>query len=79
MINIYKEIKMKVYHYYSNEFNNSCKRFELSVEGIKFYKNIQNFLLYLSENQVIGGWEFNDVNRKNFYYKLTMHMFHHHN
>ena len=57
---------------YLNEFDNLlCERFELPVGEVKFYKNAQGFLLYLSENKVIGGWEVNDVKRKNFYYKLT--------
>lgn len=56
---------MKIYNYGIG--------FESSVRAVKFYKNAQSLLLYLylSENKVIGGWEVNDFNRKNFYYKLT--------
>lgn len=54
---------MKIYNYGVG--------FELSVRQVKFYENIQDFLLYLSENEIVGIWEVNDVNRKNFYYKLT--------
>ena len=54
---------MKIYNYSIG--------FELSVRGAKFYKNAQSLLLYLYENKIIGGWDVNDVERKNFYYKLT--------
>ena len=54
---------MKIYNYGIGS--------EFSVREVKFYKNLQNFVLYLSENEIVGIWEINDVDRRNFYYKLT--------